>query len=117
MDKKEEKRKVRRRSLLYDFEVVDSATGRSVGKIVNISLEGLMLIATESQISDAVLDLQIKLPEKISGKNDINCKAKCMWCKKSEHTDFYEAGFHLFELPDDDIKAIVSLITQYRLLE
>jgi hypothetical protein len=117
MDKNEEKRKVRRRSLLFDFEVVETATGTAVGRIVNISLEGLMLIATQRQINDMVLDLQIKLPEMIFGKTTIDCKAKCMWCKKNENTDFYEAGFHLFELPDDDIKAIVGLITRYRLLE
>jgi hypothetical protein len=117
MDNNEEKRKVRRRSLLFDFEVVESASGSPVGRIVNISLEGLMLIATERQINDTVLDLQIKLPEMIFGKTTIDCKARCMWCKQNDKTDFFEAGFHLFELPDDDIKAIVGLVTRYRLLE
>ena len=117
MDENDEKRKLRRRSLLYDFEVVEKDSGASVGRIINISLEGLMLISTDRQVSDTVLDLRIKLPETIFGKNNIDCKAQCMWCKKNKNTDFYEAGFHLLELPEDDIKAIVGLITKYRLLD
>jgi hypothetical protein len=117
MDKNQEKRKVRRRSLLYDFEVIERTSGMTVGKIVNISLEGMMLIATDNQVNDTISDLRILLPEMINDKNAIDCKAKCMWCKKNGATDFYEAGFHLFEIPENDIKAIVSLITRYRLLE
>jgi hypothetical protein len=112
-----EKRKLRRRSLLYDFDVVDRNSGLSVGRIINLSLEGLMLISTERQVNNTVLDLSIKLPETIFGKNAIECRATCMWCKKNEKTDFFEAGFHLFELPEQDIKAIVGLITKYRLLD
>jgi hypothetical protein len=117
MDKNEEKRKVRRRSLEYDFEVVERETGMTVGKIVNISLEGMMLIATDSQVSDTVNELQIRLPETINDKKTIDCKAKCMWCKKNGVTDFYEAGFRLVDIHENDIKAIVSLIARYRLLE
>ena len=117
MEGKKEKRKVRRRSLLYDFEVIEPDSGMTVGKIVNISLEGMMLIATDCQVSDTVCELQIMLPEMISGKNTIDCKTKCMWCKKNGVTDFYEVGFQLLDIPENDIKAIVSLITRYRLLE
>ncbi len=117
MIQENEKRKVRRRSLVFDFEVVEASSGLSVGRLINISLEGMMLISTERHMSDTVLELSIKLPETIFGKNHIDCKAKCMWCKKNEKTDFFEAGFHLFELPEDDIKAIVSLVTKYRLLD
>jgi hypothetical protein len=117
MPENNEKRKVRRRSLLYDFEVIEKSSGYSVGRIINISLEGLMLISTERQMNDTISELSIKLPEKIFGKDTIDCKAKCMWCKKGENTEFFEAGFHLFELPADDIKTIVGLITKYRLLD
>jgi hypothetical protein len=117
MDKKDEKRKVRRRSLLYDFEVIEPESGMCIGRIVNISLEGMMLVATDSQVSNSVCELRVLLPELISGKNTIDCKGKCMWCKKNGDTDFYEVGFHLFDIPENDIKAIVSLITRYRLLE
>jgi hypothetical protein len=77
----------------------------------------LMLISTSRHVSDTVLDLRIKLPEMIFGKDVIDCKAKCMWCIKNKNTDFYEAGFHLFELPDVDIRAIVGLIAKFRLLD
>jgi hypothetical protein len=117
MNEKDEKRKLRRRSLLYDFEVIEKNTGASIGRIINISLEGMMLISTDRYMSDTIMDVSIKLPETIFGKNTVDCAAKCMWCKKNEHTDFYEVGFHLFELPEDDIKAIVGLITKYRLLD
>ena len=117
MDAKDERRKLRRRSLLYDFEVIERSSGESVGRIINISLEGLMLISTSRHVSDTVLDLRIKLPELIFGKDVIDCKAKCMWCIKNKNTDFYEAGFHLFELPDEDIRAIVGLIAKFRLLD
>ncbi|HAJ80355.1 MAG TPA: hypothetical protein DCO75_11360 [Fibrobacteres bacterium] len=113
----DEKRKFRRRSLVYNFKVMDMATGASVGRLANLSPEGLMLITTDRMMNNPEMKLSIVLPEKISGKNCIECKAKCMWCKSAVNSDFFEAGFQLTEIPDEDLAAIVIVITKYRLLD
>jgi hypothetical protein len=112
-----EKRQYRRRSLVYNLQVVDKNTGDIVGRVANLSPEGLMLITTDRLVKDMQLELSMALPEKIFNRDRIECAAKCTWCKRNATTDFYEAGLQLFGVTDRDIEAIVALITKYRLLD
>ena len=113
----DEKRQYRRRSLVYNLQVADRNTGEIVGRVANLSPQGLMLITTDRLVQDAQLDLSIALPEKIFNRDRIECSAQCMWSKRNAATDFYEVGLQLFEVTDRDIEAIVALITKYRLLD
>jgi hypothetical protein len=112
-----EKRKYRRRSLVYNLQVADRNTGDIVGRVANLSPEGVMLITTDRMVNDTVLKLSIALPEKIFDRDRIECEARCMWCKPGENTDFFEVGLQLLEVPGREIEAIVALITKYRLLD
>jgi hypothetical protein len=97
--------------------VVNRSTCEIIGHVANLSTEGIMLITSDSMVHDTVLKLSIALPEKIFDRDRIECEAKCMWCKVSPNSDFFEAGLQLCEVSEQEIKAIVGLIAKYRFLD
>ncbi|HEX7510586.1 MAG TPA: PilZ domain-containing protein [Chitinivibrionales bacterium] len=112
-----EKRKYRRRSLLYNLQVVDIRSGEAIGHVANLSPEGLMLVTGKRHEQGETVKLSIALPEKIFERDRIECEAQCMWCRVSENTDNFDVGLQLLEISQQDIEAIVALITKYRLLD
>jgi PilZ domain len=112
-----ENRRFRRRSLLFELKVSDKNTGQAVGRVANLTPEGLMLVNADRIVDNSVLTLRIELPELIFGKAAIDCDAKCMWCRPGVNGKLFEAGFQLLEMGEMDIQTIVALITKYRVLD
>lgn len=110
-------RRFRRRALLYELKVTDKNTGEALGRVANITTDGLMLVHADRILNNSIFTLQIELPEKIFGRDHIVCDAKCKWCKPAENTELFEAGFQLLEMGEIDIQTIVALITKYRILD
>jgi PilZ domain len=112
-----ENRRFRRRSLLYQLKVTNKNTGEGLGKVANITPDGLMLLNADRIVDDTMVTLRIELPELIFGKAHIDCDAKCMWCRPGINKKLFEAGFQLLEMEEMDIQTIVALITKYRVLD
>jgi hypothetical protein len=99
------------------LKVIDKNSGESLGRVANITPEGLMLVNADRILDNAMKTLRIELPELLFGKAHIDCDAKCMWCRPATHTKLFEAGFQLLEMGEMDIQTIVALITKYRVLD
>ena len=112
-----ENRRFRRRSLLYQLKVTNKNTGEGLGKVANITPDGLMLVNADRAVDNTTVSLRIELPELIFGKAYIDCDAKCMWCRPGIDKKLFEAGFQLLEMEETDIQTIVALITKYRVLD
>ena len=112
-----ENRRFRRRSLLFELKVTDKNTGEGLGRVANITPDGLMLVNADHIVDNTMVKLRIELPELIFGKAHIDCDAKCMWCRPGINKKLFEAGFQLLEMGEIDIQTIVALITKYRVLD
>jgi hypothetical protein len=112
-----ENRRFRRRSLLFELKVTDKNSGVVLGRVANITPDGLMLVNADRIIENSMITLRIELPELLFGKAHIECDAKCMWCRPVAQSKLFEAGFQLLEMGEMDIQTIVALITKYRVLD
>jgi PilZ domain. len=110
-------RRFRRRSLLFELKVTEKNSGEALGRVANLTPDGLMLVNADRIVDNSLVTLRIELPEKIFGKDTIDCDAKCMWCRPVVNTKLFEAGFQLLEMGEMDVQTIVALITKYRILD
>ena len=109
----ENKRKLKRRHLIYYLRVFDQSNGQLIGHLVDITKEGLMLISEQPLITDKEYKFRMVLPTEILSRAEVNYTATVIWCKKDVNPDFYATGFRLSDISTDDIVIIESLIHRY----
>ena len=107
-----DKRKLKRRHLLYYLKVMDRDSDALIGFLVDITTQGIMIMS-ESPIKTGILfHLKILLPTEDMNKKYLNFDAKSMWSERSINTDFYDTGFELINVNSKDFASIEKIIYQ-----
>lgn len=106
----------RRRLTRYEVEdyypVVERGTDRTVGRLANLSIEGVMLITEEPVKKRVVLQLTLKLPRPVLGHTTVYFDAECRWSRKGKGVDWFESGYKLKNVPMEDQTTIMCLVLQ-----
>jgi hypothetical protein len=108
-----DKRRLKRRHLIYYLRVFSNPGGELIGHLVDITGEGVMLISEKPVAKDTEYEMRMVLPFEILSVEAILFKATCIWSKKDVNPDFYASGFKIEGLAASDIKIIEELIEQY----
>lgn len=107
-----EKRKLKRRHLIFYLRVYDKNTGQLVGRLVDITSEGIMLNSENPIPTDTVFQLQMFLPEEFD-KERLDFDAKSIWCKPDVNRDLFVTGLKLLNVANRDTEIIENLIDEY----
>jgi hypothetical protein len=107
------KRKLKRVHLIYYLRLFDNETNIQVGHLVDITTEGIMMINEEPVPMGKNFSFKMQLPGNITGREEINFKARCLWSRKDFNPDFYVSGFTIEEISSKEVKTITALIHQY----
>jgi len=86
------KRKIRRIHLIYYLRLFDNETNIQVGHLVDITTEGIMMISEESVPMGKDFSFKMHLPGIITGRDEINFRARCLWCRKDFNPDLFVSG-------------------------
>jgi hypothetical protein len=108
-----ERRRFKRRYLMYYSRVYNRQTGEVLGYMVDLTPEGAMVISEEPIEVDKVFRLRMDLPEEISDKACLDFEAQSVWCKPDIDPHFYGTGFRILNLPEEDINLIERMIQEY----
>jgi hypothetical protein len=109
----ENKRRLKRRHLIYYLRVFDLSNGQLVGHLVDITKEGIMLISEQPLTMDRIYHFRMVLPSEILNKSELTFTSQVVWCKKDINPDFYATGFKLSDILEEDIVVIESLNHRY----
>jgi c-di-GMP-binding flagellar brake protein YcgR len=110
-----EKRKLKRRQLIYYLQVLDRRTGLLVGRLADITTEGLMLISPDPIEENKEIELRMVLPAEIQGDKAVVFDAQSVWCRKDVNPDLYVTGFRFLKVAARDFKIIDDLILDYEI--
>jgi hypothetical protein len=105
-----DKRRLKRRHLIYYLQVTDRSTGALIGFLVNISPQGIMIMSEHPLPVGKQFNLQLLLPSTTGEKEYLQFDALSKWCKQSINTDFYDIGFELLNVSVSDFDAIQNII-------
>jgi hypothetical protein len=109
----DDRRKFKRRNLLYHLEVFDAETGEPVGRMVDITPEGLMLISHRPVEVNTELHLALEMPSEILGNKRVAFTAQTRWCRHDINPDLFDTGLQFTEIGNTDIETIIGLIVDY----
>lgn len=107
----DERRRHPRKQCSYDhvIEVTDLISDRALGRLVNISREGFLLVGTAPIEIDRVLQLALSTAAP-DGDRKITVGAVCMWNSEASHPGYYWSGFHMIDVPEESADFFVELL-------
>lgn len=108
-----EKRTLRRRFLILYLPICNIADSTLIGHLVDITIDGLMLISQQPQEPGQLFPLKIMLPEGLGRGEALTVDARSAWCKKDVNPSFYAIGFQFTHILDENQKTIESLIREF----
>jgi hypothetical protein len=105
-----ERRRIKRRHLIYYLQVFDNDTDTLIGHLVDITSEGIMLISEDPIPMNKTYNLKMMLPSRMGGRESWIFEAESRWSQKDINPDFYDIGFLLREVDRHSLRVIEDLI-------
>lgn len=107
----DESRKNVRRTPDDYFLVFDRFKDEFIGRLMNMSVDGMMLISENEIETGKLFQCRMALPEAVEGQNKIIFDATSVWCKLSTNLNMYQAGFK-FNNISKNCKQVVRALMQ-----
>ncbi len=106
-------RRHRRVYLSTDVAVFDVISGERMGEVVNITVEGLMLVTERAMETGSIYQLALALPESVDEHQVINVGAECLWSSPTSVAGHNWAGFQIIDASSVAETLIQHLIATY----
>jgi hypothetical protein len=108
----DDKRSRRRLHVISYLKVQEKVTDETLGRVVDMSMEGLGLFGQNPLTPDSRIELKMVLPQPIDGRDEINFSARVAWSQASDHPGFYDSGVQLVDVPAADVSMLEQFIEQ-----
>lgn len=107
------RRKHQRKTLTHSVPVEDVINGGHFGELVNLTVDGLMIITDRLPAPQAIFQLALRLPQPIEGEEQIVIGVDCLWARRSDDYHRYWAGFSIIDISDADQIRLEVLLREY----
>lgn len=107
------KRRLHRHELQVQIEVWDAVTDEHLGLLVNVHLEGLMLLCDGALVEDKLYSLRLDLPQAVLEAGQITLGADCLWSSATGDAGQHWAGFQIIDLGPAEQAAIERLVDRF----
>ena len=97
-----EQRRSKRKPPDQEIEVVNAMTGHVVGRIGNLSCDGMMLVANELLRDDALYQFTFSLPDASGEKSALEVGMHEQWSEPAGVANQYFAGFRIIDISERD---------------
>ena len=103
----------RRRTLNGVVNIVNQMDEQILGRLVNVTTEGLMLVSPRSLATDTLYQVILALPEPVNGVQQIELGMDCLWTSPTDPTaDMYWSGCHIIDISDTMLEHLTVLIEE-----
>ena len=106
----EEKRRHQRFDLTNPLKVIDTISDELLGLVVNISVEGLMVIGDKLVVDGSVYQIEIPVGE--GGEPKFYAGIECLWTSEADSADKNWSGFRIIDISDENAALLDQVISQ-----
>ena len=105
-----------RKNTPHRTNVLDADTDIVLGRIVDITADGLMVVSQRQFDIGQVHNLKIVLPVMLRNRSDITVEAKVVWSSPDSNPSYHRAGFQFLNLAGDDGFLLEDVLHKFNLV-
>ena len=105
----QEMRRHNRMEVSEVIRVIDRQTGTFLGRLVNLSVEGFMLLGRQPINENNILQLSLEFESGTNSASPILIGVECLWCHASSDQSQFWAGFYIIDISDADLERVRHL--------
>lgn len=111
-----ERRKSDRKSTLHIIRVLNRDTGKQIGRLVNITTDGMMLISKKPIDIGKIIPVRLVLPRMIHDKEELEFNAEVRWCRSDTNPNYQAVGFKLLNITREGTEIIEAVFHEFHLV-
>jgi hypothetical protein len=113
MTKTQNRRRHERKSLIYYLPATDLETGAMLGRLVDITVGGMLLVSSEKIAPGKIYCLKMELPREVSGKKALEIRARSLWGSRDVNPAYFVTGFQFQDMTKEKEMTVELLIASY----
>jgi hypothetical protein len=102
----QDKRKLKRRYLLYYMRIYEGVSRQQIGNLVDITPKGIMIVGDHPIPEGQIAHLRMELTNEVADKPFMEISAISKWCEPDVTPDRYNTGFEIQNLAPEDVEII-----------
>ncbi len=95
-------RKRPRKNTPHVVKAIEVATGAPLGRIVDVTAEGMMLVTDRDLEIGQRFGVRLNLPVMIQYRSDVELEAVVRWTSPDANPDFHKVGFEFVSIEGED---------------
>ena len=108
------RRSQRRRTVTGIVNVINQRDETLLGRLVNITSEGLMLVSSQPLATDTLYQVILALPEEVDGVRQVELGMDCLWTSPTDpKADMFWSGCHIIDISETMLQHLLVLIEQF----
>lgn len=111
----QDRRQLPRKIASDTIQVRDINTTRAMGRVVNLTSEGLMLIGDNPIESNLIFQFELQLPQPHMSQALLQVGVESLWCSDANEPNYYWTGFRIIDISLDTIEVIESLVNVWEI--
>jgi hypothetical protein len=108
-----ERRKLKRKYMVFFGRVFDLTTTQPIGNVADITPAGIMIISNQPIELNKVFKLRLDLPEHIFGIDHLDLEGRSIWQSPDIDPMHYNTGFKLLNITPEQTDIIDRIIQEY----
>jgi len=108
-----ERRKQARKSTSDYFLVYDWETEELIGRVMNLTTEGTMLMSETPIEVPVTFHCKMVMPAMIGTRRFITFDIESIWCTQNRLCEWYETGYRFVNVAQEDLEIIEEIISDW----
>ena len=108
-----QKRKLERKNLVYFPEVVNVDTAEVIGRIIDLTTEGFLLVCDNPMEEGSVINATVNWVDEFRKETSFSCKISIVWCKDDVNPNYKALGCQIDNISDSNRESIKRLIRKW----
>lgn len=109
----EERRKLERKYLAFFTRIFDRSSGDLLGHLADLSSGGMMVISEEPISIERDFSMKMDLGGSFFDKEHLIYEARSVWCLPDLNPNFWNTGFMITSISEEDIRILESIIDEF----
>ena len=97
-----EHRRRPRKNTPHHVRVLEDESGKSLGRVVDITADGMMIICQGNISVGRVFNLRVVLPVMIQDRTHLVIQSEVVYCNQDQNPSFFKTGFRFLNLAGED---------------